>query len=86
MADPAIAEQATAEFLLTRGPYAWIGYGWLGCTGERPRPEQWDADYGGEPESPCQETGPDTGVFVRHYPKATVQWDCNAGKGVIHTK
>merc|ERR1711879_419574 len=35
------ATDLTAEFLLTRGPYAWIGYGWEGCTHgdqERPRP------------------------------------------------
>jgi len=22
----------TAEFLLTRGPFAMLGYGWFGCT------------------------------------------------------
>ena len=50
---------------------------------EFPRPQQWDADYGGESRGPCSETGADTGVFVRHYPKATVTWDCDAGKGAI---
>ena len=83
MDDPVVAEQATAEFLLTRGPYAWIGYGWLGCSGTRPRPNLWDTDFGGEPEGTCAETGTHTGVFVRQYPKATVQWDCNAGQGSI---
>jgi hypothetical protein len=92
------AESATAEFLLSRGPFAWIGYGWGGCAAEMrapgtflypfdlpeyPRPKQWDEDYGGEPEGPCRETGADTGVFVRRYPKATVTWDCHAGKGMI---
>ena len=51
--DPLIGEGATAEFLLTRGDYAWLGYGWVGCSAEvRPRPAQWDRDYGGEPVSP----------------------------------
>lgn len=92
------AESATAEFLLSRGPFAWIGYGWSGCANEKrtpgtflypfdlpeyPRPKLWDENYGGEPEGLCRETGADTGVFVRRYPKATVTWDCHAGKGTI---
>jgi hypothetical protein len=40
------ATDFTAEFLLTRGPYAWLGFGWSGCyTEPRPRPEVWDLDY-----------------------------------------
>ena len=39
-------------------------------------PTEWDGDYGGKASAPCTETGRDTGVFVRDYPKATVQWDC----------
>ena len=39
-------------------------------------PTEWDGDYGGKASAPCAETGRDTGVFVRDYPKATVQWDC----------
>ena len=26
-------EQDIATFLLARGDYAWLGYGWQGCTG-----------------------------------------------------
>lgn len=26
----------TAEFLLTRGPYAMLGYSWCGCSTSRP--------------------------------------------------
>ena len=29
MQDPALALDFTAEFLLSRGPFAWIGYGWV---------------------------------------------------------
>lgn len=86
--DPNIGEQATAEFLLTRGDYAWIGYSWSSCESTKtfPRPAQWDVDYGGKPSAPCVETGSNTGIFVRHYPKATVQWDCNLGEGKIIMK
>eukprot|EP00039_Didymoeca_costata_P011009 m.150873 g.150873 ORF g.150873 m.150873 type:complete len:528 (-) comp15030_c0_seq17:134-1717(-) len=89
MEDADTAEQSTAEFLLTRGDYAWTGYGWCGCESSsspsaRPRPQQWDTDYGGRALGPCKETGNNTGVFERKYPKATVQWDCNTGRGKIN--
>jgi hypothetical protein len=63
MQRPELAESATAEFLLSRGPFAWIGYGWSNCASakgtpstflyafdlrEYPCPRQWDEDYGGE--------------------------------------
>lgn len=76
-------EQYTAEYLLTRGPYAWLGYSWCGCTKEeRPRPPQWDVDYG-MPNGPCAETGKDTGIFMRKWTKASVQWNCITGMGKI---
>lgn len=85
------ARDATAEFLLTRGEYAWIGYNWAGCfpmpfhnaTWLRPRPVQWDVDYGGRPAGPCEETVPASGVFKRTYPNAEVEWNCNTGTGAI---
>lgn len=80
-------EQYTAEFLLLRGPYSIIGYSWVGCSSEaRPFPAQWAADYGGEPTAACAETGLDTGVFSREYPKATVRWSCHDGNGSITMK
>ena len=93
-----VAESATAEFLLTRGPFAWIGYGWTGCAKESrypgtflypfglpafPRPKLWDEDYGGEAIGRCRETGADSGVFARRYPRATVTWDCHSGQGRV---
>lgn len=61
---------------------AWLGYGWVGCSSEeRPRPAEWDVDYGGKALDVCKETSAGSGVFERHYPKATVQWDCNAAQG-----
>ena len=83
--DPAIGEQAVAEFLLTRGDYAWIAYSWSGCEshGEFPRPAEWDVNYGGKPKAPCAETGRGTGIFTREYPHATVRWDCHRGAGTV---
>lgn len=51
------ATDFTAEFLLTRGPFAWLGFGWSGCFSvPRPRPALWDIDYG-VPQGVCGETG-----------------------------
>jgi len=78
------ATDFTAEFLLTRGPYAWLGFGWEGCfpTQKVPRrPELWDLDYG-VPQGPCAEVG-STGVFQRNYSRARVTWGCPRGVGEI---
>ncbi len=94
MVDDNIARDATAEFLLTRGDFAWIGYSWAGCfpmptsnsTKLRPRPKLWDTDFGGAPDGPCVETETGSGVFKRQYPRAEVQWDCNRGMGDIQMR
>jgi hypothetical protein len=80
----------TAEFLLTRGPYAMLGYSWCGCTNGqqmRPRAAEWDVDYG-EPlgGAACKETGEGSGVFEREWTAATVQWDCATMHGKITHK
>lgn len=87
-------KQYTAEFLLTRGPYAMLGYSWYGCTGsanhgggaspDPPRAQEWDMDFG-EPSAPCKDSG-DGVHFVREWSKATVTWDCASGKGDIKMK
>ncbi len=77
--------QYTAEFLLTRGPFAMLGYSWYGCTNGDAAPnraKEWDMDFG-VPSGTCQETGENTGVFSRTYSKATVEWDCHAAEGKI---
>jgi hypothetical protein len=80
-------EQVTAEFLLTRGDFAWIGWGWSAPahTG-LPRAEQFDVDYGGKANGPCTESPTAPGLFTREYPKATVSWDCGLGRGTIKMK
>jgi len=76
------AEQYTASFLLTRGPFAWIGYGWRNPgTSFYPRPSQWDEDFG-VPLEACSEAS--TGIFQRKWSKASVDWDCHLGTGRIH--
>jgi hypothetical protein len=74
-----------ATFLLQRGDYAWLGYGWLGCDLEYVYPPEFNVDYG-VPVSTCSETTPNSGVFTRDWTKATVQMDCNTYTGTITMK
>lgn len=81
----------TADFLLTRGPYAMLGYSWCGCTNgdqERPRAMEWDMDFGSPMNNgaACAEASASSGVYQREYTKATVEWDCNTGHGSIKPK
>ena len=80
---------ATAEFLLTRGPYAVIGYSWHGCTnGQRidaPFVAEWNEDFG-VPTAACAETSLGSGIFTRAYSNATITWDCAKGHGEIVRK
>jgi hypothetical protein len=79
--------QATAQFLLTRGPFAWIGFfNWqFDDSVVRPRPVEWDTDYG-VPEGPCTETAKGSGMFSRSWSKATVTWNCHTATGEIQAK
>jgi len=72
--------QDIATFLLVRGPYAWLGYGWLGCIDTYERPPELGLDVG-EPTGQCEEASP--GVFTRKWSKATVAMDCNTWEGSI---
>jgi hypothetical protein len=78
-------EQNLAEFLLVRGPYAWIGYGWSGCQTPSTfvRPESFDVDYG-TPLNFCLEAS--AGVFTRNYTHADVSLDCNSFTASISMK
>jgi hypothetical protein len=71
-------DQDIAAFLLSRGPYAFFGYGWTGCidaTHPFTRPPSLDVDYG-EPTDFCSETAPGSGVFTRPFTKVNVALDC----------
>ena len=74
-----------ASFLVARGPYSWLGYGWMGCgcgwehEGKMPcdiyqRPDAIDKDYG-KPTGLCKEGK--AGVFTREWTKSTITVDCN---------
>ena len=67
-------EQDLANFLLIRGPFAWLGHGWLGCSLNYEFPDMLNWDYG-TPTGLCQETAPNSGVFSRDWTKASVQMD-----------
>eukprot|EP00039_Didymoeca_costata_P025595 m.13903 g.13903 ORF g.13903 m.13903 type:complete len:431 (-) comp4952_c0_seq1:200-1492(-) len=72
-------------FLTARGPHAWLGYGWRStCNAPIDAPDVLFKDYQlGEPTEVCQETGNNTGVFVRHWSNAIVSIDCNTYEGKI---
>ena len=83
--DPLDFEQHLASFLTIRGPYAWLGWAWVGCGVVPPRPDGMDKDYG-EPMSHCTETAANSGVFTREWTKATSTIDCNQWKGTVVMK
>ena len=80
-----------ARFLLTRGPFAFLGTGWVGCVDgwfQLPtynetyaRPAVLDVDYGRPVESVCRESAP--GVFSRKWTKAVARHDCTTGRSAI---
>ena len=74
--------QDLATFLLLRGPYAYLGFGWSGCNVKFGFPNALKADYG-VPTGLCAETAPGSGVFTRAWSKASVQMDCNAYVGTV---
>eukprot|EP00729_Bicosta_minor_P019204 gene19204-1135_t len=38
--------QDLANFLLIRGPFAWLGHGWKGCSQDYPFAPELNLDYG----------------------------------------
>ena len=38
-------KQDLANFLLIRGPFAWLGHAWKGCSKEYPYPKEFHRDY-----------------------------------------
>ena len=92
-------QQDLANFLLTRSPYSWLGWGWDnapayrsksgGCSRPYTFPDEFNLDYG-EPAAGaaglCKETAAGSEVFRREFSKATVQMDCKQWKGSITMK
>ena len=66
-------EQILAAFLIGRGPYAYVGYGWNG--GPLPSWDpMWDAFDVGVPTGLCVSSG---GVYSRTYSRGSASLDCN---------
>ena len=78
--------QDLANFMLVRGPFAWLGSGWHGCDQVYDRPALLDSLDVGTPVGNCSETAPGSGVFVREYTKAKVAMNCSAWNGTIESK
>ena len=84
--DPIIDKmQHLASFLLIRGPYAWLGWSWLGCGNFPFRPKELDIDYG-IPLETCHPSANETGVYLREYTKSSIRVDCNKWEGTISMK
>ena len=86
-------EQDLAAFMLIRGPYAWLGYSWMGCNNDPNDkstatikyhfPDALGKDYG-EPLGLCAETAAGSEVFHRAYSKANVTLDCKNWVGSVN--
>ena len=86
LVDPIIDKiQHLASFLLIRGPYAWLGWAWLGCGNFPYRPPEMDVDYG-TPLGTCYPVENQTGVFGREYTKSSVRVDCRNWEATITPK
>ena len=79
-------KQDLANFLLIRGPFAWLGHGWNGCSRDYPFPPEFDLDYGEPLDAVCKETSLNSGIFIREWSKAAVQMDCNTWTPTITMK
>ena len=75
--------QDLARFLLVRGPYAYIGWQWVGCRDTYPRPPELENDYGTPVDAVCAEVSP--GVYERAWTSGTVRMDCNTWEASIPT-
>ena len=82
--------QDVAMFLLTRGPFAWLGHNWMGCLGDEDtpflRPGELDVDYGVPLDDYCMETAPGSGIFQREWSKVHVEMDCNSFTATLNAK
>jgi hypothetical protein len=79
-------KQDLANFLLVRGPFAWLGHGWVGCSKNYPFPAEFNLDYGEPTNGVCKETAPNSGIFTREFSKASVKMDCNKWEPTITMK
>jgi len=78
-----------AGFLLVRGDFAWLGYGFLGCAADvnYTQPEVMRQDFG-KATGPCTQKKTKDGhsVYTREFSGATVELDCDSWAGKVTTK
>ena len=81
---PEALQRDLAAFLALRGPYAWLGSGWQGCSaaGPAPLPAELFLDYG-VPLNNVSETAAGSGVFERRWSRALVRVNCSDYTGAI---
>ena len=70
-------KQDLANFLLIRGPFAWLGHAWKGCSKDYPFPNEFHLDYGEPIDAICAETGVNSGIFTREWSNVKVEMNCN---------
>jgi hypothetical protein len=70
-----------ARFLLVRGPFSWLGFGWENCVNIPPPLEHFAGYEFGEPMELCHESSEGSGVFTRRWSRANVTVDCNRDGG-----
>lgn len=78
-------KQDIVNFNLIRGPHAFLGHGWLGCSRRYVVPDEINGDYG-EPVGLCVETAQGSGIFTREWTKARFTMDCNTWTPTIAMK
>ena len=81
--DNHLSTQTVAAFMIVRGPHAWLGTGWQGCT---TTPTTWQQDPlmqldPGTPVGLCKQVKP--GVFSRQYTRGTVSLNCNSYQATL---
>ena len=80
-------EHDIANFQLVRGPFAFLGTGWQGCSPQLTYeyPPELNSDFG-EPAGLCAEAPSGSGTFVREFSRATVKMDCTTWTPTIGWK
>ena len=77
--EPGSERQAVAAFMLLRGPYAWLGRGWLGGDVDESlvAPDLHSLDPG-TPLGPCKPSDGSGEVYTRQFTRMTVSLNCSS--------
>ena len=72
-----------ALFQTVRGPYWWLGYGWVGCSIRYDFPEALRTQDLGVPLGRCAESSAGSGLFTRQWSRGSSSVDCKAMQGSV---